>query len=624
MVRFLSLRENFDVTVAVAGVVLGGVISSLNFIYSNEYLITIGPMLIIVCLAYILFRKKLVKLTAQPEANGKINKLAQIIFWLAFAISIFSLNAEVLHRPSVYFILISICAATIAFQILFTRGNNAIWIILLEIFLVSLSVRLSAFVVFPTLPGSDPWEHLNYIQDFVQTGNITSTRGDTYYLSYPITHLNTAIVNILTGLSLKLSMFVGIGLPMILSTVFVFLIGKSLVNTQVGLLATLLVNLSDTHLQFGVQLGSTSYGVAIFTIIAYLLIRQNTKYIRSFLGMIILFLMVMVITHTMSSFVLLAFMAFSLLGALIHKVIQRNNTGAFEGILLSVPLLLVFTLVLVWYWATADYVAGRTFLEAITKGLYNALIEQAGFLNRPEVTGSDYFSPILNIIGYLMMYLFGALGFLIWLSKEHQNKTRFILFIAITLITAFALIFPVFGIRNIVPSRWYAFIFSIISIPAAVAMITIAWQSGFRKINNAFVIAIVFVTSYFMITNNISNTDSPVYANHLNERLVYTASEINAGIWVVNEYEGRISTDLQYGNRVLETHLGIHNVNYNMLDEVIKSTYLVVWREVMAERPVQTPRGSLSVVGINYKHEMVETHNIIYSNPTSKVFNPKG
>ena len=114
-----------------------------------------------------------------------------------------------------------------------------------------------------------------------------------------------------------------------------------------------------------------------------------------------------------------------------------------------------------------------------------------------------------------------------------------------------------------------------------------------------------------MITNNISNVDSPVYAAELNERLVYTESEMEVASWFVKVYDGQIDTDLQYGSRVIKTHLGRENVNYNMLDDAVKNGDLIVWIDVMAGRHVQTPTGIMTVLTEAYEQEMLSSHNLI-------------
>lgn len=617
-------RDRIDVIAAILGVLAGVVISCMNLIYSNAYLITIGPMLIIACLVYLVFRRKLLSPASEPQASHSLILIINIIFWLSLAGSIYSLSTETLHRPLIYFILISVAASMIALQIFYSRGKGTTWLILFEILLISLSVRASAYFVFPTLPGSDPWAHLNYIKDFVNLGHIESTHGDIYYLNYPIMHLNTVGVKLITGVGYKAAMFLGIGLPLMLSTIFVFLIGRNVANVKVGLLAALLLNLADFHLSFGIQLIATTYGIALFTIIVYLLIRDRGNLRVSTVALTILLLLTMVITHTMSAFVMFCFILFFLIGIYVYKLAYKGRTTS--GVSMVTPTLAVmFGVAMLGYWMYAGYTEGGTFFDSVTRGLYGSLTEQAGFLARQAAPLAEYgyLDPILNIAGFLLLYLCGTLGCLLWFSRSHQTRTRVALIIALVLLNVFALSFPVFGMRNIMNSRWYAFIYVILSVGAAVAIFTVVRSINYRKLASIVLVGIMFIIPFFMITNNVSNMDSPIYAAELNQRMVYTNSEMAIAEWAVEDYDGKIITDLQYGGCVLGTYLGRDNVFYNMPNEKTLNSGLVIWRDVMAERPVQAPCANI-VLGEAFEHKLENSHNLIYSNNTSKAFLARG
>jgi uncharacterized membrane protein YfcA len=92
--HLLWSRDKIDVIVALVGVLAGVVISCMNLIYSNAYLITMGPMLIIACLVYLVFRRKLLTPASDPQASHSLILIINIIFWLSLAGSIYSLNTD--------------------------------------------------------------------------------------------------------------------------------------------------------------------------------------------------------------------------------------------------------------------------------------------------------------------------------------------------------------------------------------------------------------------------------------------------------------------------------------------------------------------------------------------------
>lgn len=631
--RLLWARDRIDVAVAIAGTLLGVVISSMNLIYSNAYLITLGPILIIVCLLYLIFRRKL--LTPQPDsqASHSFILIINIIFWLSLAGSIYSLSTEILHRPLTYFILISLCASMIALQILYSRGRGTIYLILFEILLLSLSVRASAFFVFPTLPGSDPWAHIEYIRAFVTQGAIPQSMPapmSQEYLHLPIMHLSAASMKLITGVDYKMAMFLSTGLPLMLSTIFVFLIGRNLANTKIGLLAALLLSLADFHLEWGIQITPMSLGIALFTIIIYLLI-WNKGYARaSISALAILLMLVLIMTHTVAAFVMFCFVLFFLIAMYAYRFLYRER-GTQEGKTMVTPGLLgMYGVAMLAYWTYVATAGGESFFAGMTHWLYRSVTTQAAFLiTRPvEAIG---LSQILNILGFLLLVLWGILGSLLWLSGKPPGKTKMGFIVTLILLLAIPFSFSAFGLRNVLPNRWFAFTYTILSVVAAVGIFAIIYHIHYHKLRNIILLCIALATSFFMITNSLSNTDSPVYAPELNTPLVYTNSELVMAETIVEVYDGKIIADLQYGQCILGIHLGRGDVSCAMLSEEALNSGLVIWRDVMAERPVGVFTGtetikwySGTVVGEAFEQELENSHSLVYTNNTGRAYLARG
>ena len=617
-------QGKIDIIAALVGALLGVVISCLNLVYPCTSFITLGPLLIIVCLVYLVFRRKLLTSTSEPLVSHRLVLMINIIFWLSLASSIYSLSTEILHRPLIYFILISIAASMIALQILYSGQKNTTYLILFEILLVSLSVRASAFWVFPTLPGSDSWAHMEYIRAFVNQGNIPQSMpepigGD--YLYYPLSHLNITAVKLMTGLNYKAAMFFGAGLPLILSTIFVFLIGRNLVDRKIGLLAALLINLADCHLMWSISIIAMSFGISLYTMILYLFLRDKGNIKISTTSLVIVLLFVLILTHTVSSFIMLCFILSFLIGMYAYRFLHIKQ-GAPKRSMVTPTLMGMFVVGMLAYWIYAGYTEGGSFFDIIAKTLYRSLTTEAAFLARaPVAPGLD---PALNISGFLILVLFGILGCLLWLTQRQEGRTK-VSFIA-TLIVLFAItfLFPLFGLKNILPGRWYPFIYLVLSVAAATAILTVIYRIGFSKLGNIILVCIVFAFSFFMITNDNSNMDSPIYASEFNSRLVYTNSEMLVGEWVTEAYDGKIITDAQYGDCVIRVYFSRpYSVSFEMLDEEQLNSGLVIWRDVMADRPIRVPSGYV-VLGGAFEPKLEASHNLVYTNNTSKAFLARG
>ena len=620
---FLQSRGEIDVIVAIAGILLGVVISSMNLIHSNAYLLTMGPLLIIVCLLYLLFRRKLA--TPQPylSANRSLTLVLSIVFWLLLAGSIYSLSIEALHRPLIYFILISISASIIALQILYAHKNSTTYLILFEILLVSLSLRASAFWVFPSLPGIDSWVHREIIEAYATGGgsleNIPPLAK--YYLHFPIMHLNTAIMKIVSGVGYKAAMFLGTGLPLMMSTLFVFLIGRSLVNARLGLLAMLLLNLADFHLQSSIEIIAMSFGITLYTIIIYLFVRSRRYIEVSTTALTILLLLTLILTHTVSTFIMCYFILFCLIGINACRFLYGKQNIP-ERAAVTPTVLVMFVVGMLGYWMYVE-VRGGTFFGIMARSLYYSLGIEASFMGRAlEPGGLD---PILNISGFLLLALFSTLGCLMWLSREHQSRTKIGLVTALIAMIALQFAFPLFRVATIQPTRWFHFNYVIMSIVAAAAIITVISHVGYRRLGSVILICIIGGISFLMITNSVSNMDSPVYAHEFNPRFVYTNSELTAAEKVVELYSGRIITDYRYGDAVIMTYLHRENVSSEMLNEKQMDSGAVIWRNVLSERPSEISIGGgyhqqMSPEDILLAQKLVEFHNLIYVNNDVKVF----
>jgi hypothetical protein len=610
-------RDKIDAITAALGIALGVVISSVSIRYESEYFITLGPMLVIVCSCYLIFRRKLNLPQRSAEAVARINPVypmvTEIIFWLVFSGSIFSLTTQVLHRPLIYFILTAVASSTIALQILQHRNRSTVYLIMFKILLISLSIRASAVWVFPTLPGSDPWAHLVDIQRYLDYGHISEAalQGlDTSYLNYPTIHLISLITKLVTGASFKAAMFLAIGLPPLWSTIAVFFIGRMLASDRVGLLAMLLVNISDYHLQYSIQLTATGFNLGIFAVVVYLLIR-NTYYpnLLSTVLIILLFLL-MVRTHTMSTFVAFCFVFFSFAGERLYQLLYRKQAN--DNNMVTSTMVALFGVSMLMYWIYSVYQPNTTFFAIVTRAFYRALIEQAGFLHRvaPPTVYYGYLLPVIQISGFILLYTVGLAGCLVWLSPKSQNKVKITLITVLLLLNAFALAFPLFGLRNIVPYRWFAFIYVILAIPAAFSILNAVYRIGYRKLAGGLLACLVFIISFFMTTDNMANMDSPVYASELNQRMMYSNSEVAAAEKATQIYNDYIVTDAQFGSRILATYLGYNKVSFNMNREDFTSKGMVIWRDVMAGRPVGVADEEL-VLGQQYEQSL-EKHIIAY------------
>lgn len=617
------VRDRIDVIAAVAGLLTGIIISFLNLVYSNAYTITVGPLLAIACLLYLLFRRKLLIDLPNADTGSRVFLTASIIFWISFAISTCCLNVESLHRPLAYFIMIAVAASVVAIQIIYCRGKSTAYLILFEILLISLSVSASAYWVFPSIPGIDTWGHSEYVRSFVENGGIPGVDDlpqgiGSYYLYFPIAHLNSAVIKLVGGVDYKAALFLGISLPLMLASIFVFLIARSMTSTRVGLLAMLMFGLSTYFIGFGIQPVANSLGLALFLVITYLLLRYRGRMGVSFVFIFLLLLAMLIVTHTVSAFIMFSFLLAFLIGIYIYRLLYRERSAS--GADAITPVLVgFFGVFMLSYWIYMAYLGDESFFDIVVGALFKEAFAEAGFghYELPYLSGTG---QVVNILGFMLLLFFGVLGCLIWLSRKCPGRTQIGLIAALIVILGMPLGLAAFGIEAFVPDRWFAFSYAILAVVAALAIFTVSSQFRYRWLGRMLLIGVVFVSVFFMISNKITNVDSPIYASELTRRLVYTDAELALGEKVVEVYDGTVVTDLDYGLAIIHTYLQrVSDLDFRIYDEEQLDSGIVLWREVMTERPVRSPP-AIAILGDSLKNSLEGSHHLVYSNSDSKAY----
>jgi hypothetical protein len=137
-------------------------------------------------------------------------------------------------RPLSYFILISLLAGIIAIEILYFKKGDPAWSTLLKILLLSANIRAGIFYNFPSLMGYDAFWHAKTAEIITNTGFVPPFEISGKYFYYPVAHIFISITQIVNQIDIKDAIFCSIGLVSIISTIFIYLIGKKLAGPQIG------------------------------------------------------------------------------------------------------------------------------------------------------------------------------------------------------------------------------------------------------------------------------------------------------------------------------------------------------------------------------------------------------
>ena len=503
------------------------------------------------------------------------------------------------------------------------KDNFNVFSIISKILLISLILRASAYFISPYPVGSDPWAHAEYIKYFLQFQHLMAPPDYEYYRNYPLAHLLACAANLIGDISIKESMFI-IGAVLALSTIFVYLIVKKITNNiNLALLSMLLLNFAGSHIQWSIEVIAMTFGIAVYAIIIYLILRTREKHQLIYISILILFIFVIIWTHTVSGFIAFVSVISLYVGSFIYQVIYVKHKH--EELVVSLTFCMIFVVILGFHWMDPDY----PFIESITIGLVNSLSAEAEFLGRlPSITQQQWES-LPNILGFLVYIFFGIVGSLCCLSRKYADKTKVSLIFMLIILYFVFFVFPVFGMRNIMPGRWPAFIYVSFVLFVGIGLTGLLSMLKSKNQKITFVFIVLFITSFFMMTTYFSDMDSPVYGQEIFRKNVWTESEMTLFKKINDSYDGMIVADLQTGARPFRTCLQNYRIRYYRLTSKEEIDYdymndkLVVWRKMSLSRPVLVGtivRHTQISLGSEFENHFDENFSCIYNTGEARAY----
>lgn len=518
-------------------------------ISSGHYGIQLPVILLVPSSFYLRFRDRIfqdVSLSRFPESN-RIRLITHTIFIISITLILWLSWSNLYYRPPLYFILILAAAASIILDIFYLNETKTshITIALLKIIVLSLITYAGIYYQFPGIYGNDPWWHNEWIRETVDLGHITEGKflANPYYL-FPVFHLIGAITKIITTLPIYSSVFASVGIIMAISGIFVFLIGKKLVNVKAGLMTALIVTLTADNIERAAALIPMSLGYVYFLVILYLVFTGDRKNASNSL-LIILFSLTLILTHTVAALVtLLCLIAVFISIKLYKKIITININN--EAV--SLPLLMLFGITMLTRWMQ-NPPTSSAFFNAILISFVNSINIDAQFaLTSPSiVTNISYWIGLLNQMGYLLLLAFAIIGALIYLHPKKRTQNKITLLFIAGLLFVMPLGFSLFKLKNILPDRWYIFLYVPLSILAIAGSLCISNLIK-SKMGALIIVMLIILTVVFTMTatNSMANDESPFVFNNA-VRVGFTQSEQTAIETLSNMRYGRPITDIYYG-----------------------------------------------------------------------------
>jgi len=584
-----SLRQKTDCVVAVIGIIFGISISLLYLVSPTIYLFSIGMALALSCSLYLFISYAKFPGYNQHNMSKNGKKILDIIFFLLFALSLIILhNSD--YRPLIYFCVYSFWVGSVAVSIFFSVSKFDYLIQYSKILLLSFSIEYSIFYLAGFMPSIDTLFHARMNDLLSQTGNIEVLLDKEMY--FPIMHIQTAIMEIICNVSIKDASNFAILVPFVLSSIFVYFIAKHFLGDRAGLFAMLLFSISNYYIYWGSAPQTTSYGLILFNLLIYTLIKSY--FINSspkFVAISIFLIFTLIITHAVSSFIFLITVVSLFMGSIFYNLISNGKSvSKLEGISL------ITLIMLVQRWFTALYSETKgPFFDVIVSSLYYYVVEFAGFLNRPESIPaySAILPPFLerfaDIFGLFLFLFFGIIGSLFCLSNKYKRQVTFLFIFSLIILFSITFAFPLFGLRNIIPSRWFVFEYFFLSILAGFSILKLS--TFFKsKIFGSIFIAVIFVSiSFFMSASTVSNSDSPLWLKNDTISTTYTLEEIK-GAETLSKFGNDFQCDHWFGFTVISGYFEKseyfeQNVTAFSPNESLNNGKILIWRSSLEKRP---------------------------------------
>ncbi|WP_224335601.1 hypothetical protein [Haloprofundus halobius] len=454
------------------------------------------------------------------------------------------------ERGIAFYAIAAVTGTLLLSQILFAKEEEAFnpSILLLQVVLVAGTVRFAALASTPGLIGIDIWTHLPELtSSILEAGSLDAISDDKHYVS-PLYHLLVASASLIYDVPLRTALYLSLGVVIPLSPLLVYMATRELVAERWAVLAAALFSFGDYVIEWGIHIIPTSMGLVIFLTVLYALIRlMQSDYAARDFALLAGLSVALILTHQVSSFIMLvvfggAVVAYFILNLGIYRV-SRLRPDVFRARNpVNILGLVVFDVGLITFlWSFTPY-KGGTFLETIVSFLAETVASSAGFGNlaggasagaeaSTESAASSSSVPLaelatyIDVLGFLLLLLGTFVGCLYVVHRDHAKQSVFTLLIGTAIMLVFTLGLPMFGIRNFIPQRWFAFMYAPMAILTAVGVRYLAANLNPKVLVAGMLVAALVFPGAMVVSRN-GTLDNPVLPD--GETLSYNEESVAA------------------------------------------------------------------------------------------------
>ena len=462
---------------------------------SPQYVL-VAALMAVVCLFWSLQRKRLHlrELTDPYDGLNRARLALATIFFVLFTLSILSVyfRTSLYERPVEYFVLTALMVGAVGVQTLTSKGRWT-YLALVQIIIIGLSLAWSQLFLFPGVMQADPWYHQLFTQFMLAEQRIP----DFSYEHIPLFHLLVGSTSLVDQLDYKAAMTLSVSLGQtVVLILFTFLLGRSLTRSpQLGLLAALVLAFSDHEIMMAATVIPGSLAAAFVPVIIYMLVKVK-RWRGVAIGISAFLMCAVVLTHTITSTWVAAFMVVGIIASFIAGKRER-------WMKVSTPALSAFFITIMigwWGFASGDvnYLA-----ELLRLGFSKELVEPGRMLISLPVQ-----EQLLVAAGMYILFALSLIGIFYLMARWRKGHSfEMALILATPLAIGFLSMLTGLFINQ---QRWFFYAQIALAIPAAISLYLIFGLPTRRQARVAAMGLFTTGMAFLMIMGGIANTDNPI------------------------------------------------------------------------------------------------------------------
>jgi hypothetical protein len=524
---------------------------------------------LVVLLAYSIFRNRML-----PDI-GKWRQSEILIRWLDVLFACLLFSGTVIYfarplpmeRPLWLFIMAALAAGTLATKIYTlpdTRWNRTMT--LAEISALGLGLSLSVLSMFPGIVGQDPWVHQNFAIRLSHDWDFANVNA-----GMPLMSLLSAL-GLLAGMAYRDTvMFILSPVQIVGDVILVYLIGKELLNSRIGLMSVLVMVVGGWFVFYGYWIIPNTLAMTFALAVAYLFLKAHKTMDWRYASGGIAALVVVVYGHPLPILWLWILLAAFGVSFIVHHYLYQRHVKLPKRAVGFMAGLIVLPLAL---WSvvstTRDTIMSglrqiaaillpqpaQSVQVAVAKPISSDLSPMAVPAHPADGTPTDLMQNMLdkahfpefflNSAGVLVFFVVAFVGVLYLASKRRGSIYGFTFAAAATCIVLLAALPARIFSGMIFSDRWMYMGQITMAVPLAIALVVAV--NGIRQwfLRSALAGLAVAIICFLSIIGLPANTDSRSISQNQIVRYGFSQGELDAARWAWYNRHGTIGIDPQY------------------------------------------------------------------------------